>query len=309
MLKRVYSFGNGSAEGSAADLALLGGKGANLAEMAGFGLPVPPGFTITTETCRTYLAAGRRFPDGLGEEVAVALSKLQKYTGRTLGDTTKPLFVSVRSGAQASMPGMMDTVLNLGMNPQTVEALAKETGDARFAWDSYRRFIQMYCDVVLGLDNGFFEDILDQERDRRGKVQDTELTAEDWAQIVRRYLISIEEELGEPFPEDPSLQLWAAIAAVFKSWNNVRAATYRRLHSIPDDWGTAVTIQAMVFGNRGNDSATGVAFTRDPSTGERGLYGEFLPNAQGEDVVAGLRTPQAPDRIRPCQRRPCRSLA
>ena len=293
MSKRVYSFGNGMAEGSAADLALLGGKGANLAEMAGFGLPVPPGFTITTETCRIYLSSGRKFPNGLGEEVGEALANLHEISGRTLGDTNKPLFVSVRSGAQASMPGMMDTVLNLGMNPRTVEALALETGDARFAWDSYRRFIQMYCDVVLGLDNGFFEDILDQERETRGKAQETDLSAEDWKAIVKRYLISIEEELGEPFPEDPHEQLWAAISAVFKSWNNARAATYRRLHNIPDDWGTACTIQAMVFGNRGANSATGVAFTRDPSTGEGGLYGEFLPNAQGEDVVAGLRTPQA----------------
>jgi pyruvate, orthophosphate dikinase len=289
----VYSFGTGHAQSAAADAALLGGKGASLAAMSALGLPVPPGFTIHTGASRHFLNSGRKLPDGLRDEVAVALTSVAAVTGRTFGATLKPMFISVRSGAQASMPGMMDTVLNLGMNSETVAALASETDDARFAFDSYRRFIQMYSDVVLDLDHGFFEDILEHERQKRSVAHDVDLSAEDWQEIVVLYLKAVEDELGEPFPQDPQVQLWEAIRAVFKSWNNVRAVTYRRLHNIPDDWGTAVTVQAMVFGNSGTNSATGVAFTRDPSTGEKGLYGEFLPNAQGEDVVAGLRTPQS----------------
>lgn len=289
----VYQFGGGSTTSANADSALLGAKGASLAAMSALGLPVPPGFTITTEASRHFLNAGRKLPSGLEDQVTVAFEAVSHVTGRRFGASEKPMFVSVRSGAQASMPGMMDTVLNLGMNSQTVAALASETGDARFAFDSYRRFIQMYCDVVLDLDNGFFEDILEHERQKRGALQDIDLTAIDWQEIVAIYLKAVENELGEPFPESPQIQLWEAIRAVFKSWNNARAVTYRRLHNIPNDWGTAVTIQAMVFGNSGPTSATGVAFTRDPSTGETGLYGEFLPNSQGEDVVAGLRTPQS----------------
>ncbi len=293
MTKWVYSYGGGSAEGSAADLALLGGKGANLAEMARLGLPVPPGFTITTDACGWFFQNGRSMPDGLQIAVANALTALGVRAGRKFGDATNPLLVSVRSGSRASMPGMMDTVLNLGLNDETVEGLSRSTGDERFAWDSYRRFIQMYCDVVLGLDHGVFEDVLENERAARGIASDTGFSAGDLKSIVTRYKILVEQELGEAFPQDPQVQLWAAIRAVFSSWKNVRAVTYRRLHNIPDDWGTAVTIQAMVFGNMGKGSCTGVAFTRDPSTGEKGLYGEFLPDAQGEDVVAGLRTPQS----------------
>ncbi len=293
LTKWVYAYGGGSAEGSAADLALLGGKGANLAEMARLGLPVPPGFTITTDACSHFFQNGRDMPDGLEPEVTNALAALGGMVGRTFGDPGNPLLVSVRSGSRASMPGMMDTVLNLGLNDETVNGLAVSTGDARFAWDSYRRFIQMYCDVVLGLDNGFFEEVLEGERAARGITSDTDFSADDFKSIVTRYKLMVEEELGEPFPQDVSVQLWAAVRAVFASWKNIRAVTFRRLHNIPDDWGTAVTIQSMVFGNMGEESATGVAFTRDPSTGEKNLYGEFLPNAQGEDVVAGLRTPQS----------------
>ena len=293
MTKWVYSYGGGTAEGSAADLALLGGKGANLAEMARLGLPVPPGFTITTEACGWFFKNGRGMPDGLQAAVTNALTALGAQTGRKFGDRTSPLLVSVRSGSRASMPGMMDTVLNLGLNDETVEGLAASMGDERFAWDSYRRFIQMYCDVVLGLDHGVFEDVLENEREARGIASLTGFSADDFRSIVARYKKLVEDELGETFPQDPQVQLWSAIRAVFSSWKNVRAVTYRRLHSIPDDWGTAVTIQAMVFGNMGDGSCTGVAFTRDPSTGEKGLYGEFLPDAQGEDVVAGLRTPQS----------------
>jgi pyruvate, orthophosphate dikinase len=293
LTKWVYNFGNGHALSEAADASLLGGKGASLAAMSNLGLPVPSGFTIITGASRYFLNSGRKLPAGLSDQVTVAMHAMSSINERNFGASSKPMFVSVRSGAQVSMPGMMDTVLNLGMNSQTVAALAEETGDARFAYDSYRRFIQMYCDVVLDLGNGFFEDILEHERHKRGVAQDVELSAQDWQEIVARYLKAVEEELGEPFPQDPQLQLWDAIRAVFKSWNNTRAITYRRLHNIPEDWGTAVTIQTMVFGNSGARSATGVAFTRDPSTGEKGLYGEFLPDAQGEDVVAGLRTPQS----------------
>ncbi len=292
MEKWVYTFGDGRAEGSAADKNLLGGKGANLAEMCNLGLPVPPGLTIVTAACNHYYDNGRALPAGLKDQVREALRQMEAITGRTFGDTAKPLLLSVRSGARASMPGMMDTVLNLGLNDRTVEALGHDAGDARFAWDSYRRFIQMYGDVVMGLDHEVFEEILEDEKGRLGHEQDTELSAVEWQHVIARYKEIIREELGEEFPQDPEVQLWGAIGAVFASWMNARAVTYRTLHNIPAVWGTAVNVQAMVFGNLGNSSATGVAFTRNPSTGENKLYGEFLVNAQGEDVVAGIRTPQ-----------------
>ncbi|TGS71777.1 pyruvate, phosphate dikinase [Mesorhizobium sp. M3A.F.Ca.ET.174.01.1.1] len=292
MTKWVYSFGDGAAEGRASDRNLLGGKGANLAEMCNLGLPVPPGFTITTEVCNAYYANGRSYPDGLEANVLSALDHIGKITGRRFGDPSKLLLVSVRSGARASMPGMMDTVLNLGLNDETVEALAADAGDARFAYDSYRRFIQMYSDVVMGLDHEVFEEILEDQKASLGHELDTELSAVEWQGVIALYKAKVEEELGKPFPQDPHEQLWGAIGAVFSSWMNNRAITYRRLHEIPESWGTAVNVQAMVFGNMGDTSATGVAFTRNPSTGERQLYGEFLVNAQGEDVVAGIRTPQ-----------------
>ncbi|MER8766195.1 MULTISPECIES: pyruvate, phosphate dikinase [unclassified Mesorhizobium] len=292
MPKWVYTFGDGAAEGRAGDRNLLGGKGANLAEMCSLGLPVPPGFTITTEVCNAYYANGRAYPASLEADVAVALDHIGRLTGRRFGDPSKLLLVSVRSGARASMPGMMDTVLNLGLNDETVEALAADSGDARFAYDSYRRFIQMYSDVVMGLDHEVFEEILEDQKGGLGHDLDTELTAIEWQGVIALYKAKVEEELGKPFPQDPSEQLWGAIGAVFSSWMNNRAITYRRLHDIPESWGTAVNVQAMVFGNMGDTSATGVAFTRNPSTGEKQLYGEFLVNAQGEDVVAGIRTPQ-----------------
>jgi pyruvate,orthophosphate dikinase len=292
MARWVYTFGDGAAEGRAGDRNLLGGKGANLAEMCSLGLPVPPGFTITTEACNWFYANGKSYPAELRAEVEAALGHVGGLTGRRFGDRERMLLVSVRSGARASMPGMMDTVLNLGLNDQTVEALATESGDARFAYDSYRRFIQMYADVVMGLDHDVFEEILEDEKGRRGYEQDTEFTALEWQAIIALYKAKVEEELGTPFPQDPNEQLWGAIGAVFRSWMNQRAITYRRLHDIPEAWGTAVNVQAMVFGNMGETSATGVAFTRNPSTGEKALYGEFLVNAQGEDVVAGIRTPQ-----------------
>ncbi len=292
MAKWVYGFGGGKAEGKAEMKNLLGGKGANLAEMANLGLPVPPGFTITTELCTHYYANGETYPPELSGEVDEALAAIGKVTGKTFGDGADPLLVSVRSGARASMPGMMDTVLNLGLNDKTAEALAKKSGDARFAYDSYRRFITMYSDVVLGIEHHLFEDILAEHKDANGYSLDTELSADDWKKLVKLYKVRVEEESGKPFPQDPREQLWGAIGAVFGSWMNARAKTYRRLHNIPESWGTAVNVQAMVFGNMGDDSATGVAFTRNPSTGEKMLYGEFLINAQGEDVVAGIRTPQ-----------------
>ena len=292
MSKWVYVFGDGAAEGRAGDRNLLGGKGANLAEMCSLGLPVPPGFTITTDVCNAYYADGRRFPPGFEAEVEAALGHIARLTGRNFGDPERLLLVSVRSGARASMPGMMDTVLNLGLNDVTVEALAADSGDARFAYDSYRRFIQMYSDVVLGLDHDYFEEILEEEKARLGLGLDTEFSARQWAHLIDLYKAKVEEELSKPFPQDPQEQLWGAIGAVFSSWMNPRAITYRRLHNIPEGWGTAVNVQAMVFGNMGETSATGVAFTRNPSTGEKRLYGEFLVNAQGEDVVAGMRTPQ-----------------
>jgi pyruvate,orthophosphate dikinase len=288
----VYAFGGGKAAGRAGMRDLLGGKGAGLAEMANLGLPVPPGFTITTEVCTVYYAGGKTYPKDLARQVDAALAEVGRFTGRSFGDPSNPLLVSVRSGARASMPGMMDTVLNLGLNDMTVEALATQSGDRRFAYDSYRRFITMYSDVVLGVEHHLFEEILDDHKDRAGYTLDTDLDADDWVALVARYKERLEEEHGEPFPQDPQAQLWGAIGAVLGSWMNQRAITYRRLHGIPEHWGTAVNVQAMVFGNMGETSATGVAFTRNPSTGEKRLYGEFLINAQGEDVVAGIRTPQ-----------------
>jgi pyruvate,orthophosphate dikinase len=292
MAKWVYTFGDGKAEGTSDMRNLLGGKGANLAEMSNLGLPVPPGFTITTELCTWFYANGRKYPDELKEQVATALAHVGKIAGRTFGDPKNPLLVSVRSGARASMPGMMDTVLNLGLNDQTVLALAQSAGDDRFAFDSYRRFIQMYSNVVLDLEHHNFEEILEDYKDHHSYMLDTDLTADDWREIVTRYKARVAEELGKPFPQDPHEQLWGAIGAVFGSWMNQRAITYRRLNDIPESWGTAVNVQSMVFGNMGETSATGVAFTRNPSTGNNELYGEFLVNAQGEDVVAGIRTPQ-----------------
>lgn len=292
MAKWVYTFGDGRAEGQSTMRNLLGGKGANLAEMSNLGLPVPPGFTITTEVCTYYYDHGKTYPAELEAEVTKALEHIGALTGKGFGDRENPLIVSVRSGARASMPGMMDTVLNLGLNDVTVEALAKGAGDACFAWGSYRRFIQMYSDVVLGVDHYHFEDILESTKERKGFTLDTDLSADEWKVIVGEYKKIVEQELGKPFPQDPKEQLWGAIGAVFGSWINARANKYRELHNIPASWGTAVSVQAMVFGNLGETSATGVAFTRNPSTGEKALYGEFLINAQGEDVVAGIRTPQ-----------------
>jgi pyruvate,orthophosphate dikinase len=292
MTQWVYTFGDRKAEGQAGMKNLLGGKGANLAEMSNLGLPVPPGFTITTEVCTYYYDHGRSYPEELKTQVENALTYVGRLTGRTFGDAENPLLVSVRSGARASMPGMMDTVLNLGLNDVTVEALARGAGDERFAYDSYRRFITMYSNVVLGLEHHHFEEILDEYKDRKGYTLDTDMTAQDWKAILPRYKSLVEKELGKPFPQEPQEQLWGAIGAVFGSWMNNRAIKYRELHAIPASWGTAVNVQAMVFGNMGETSATGVAFTRNPSTGESELYGEFLINAQGEDVVAGIRTPQ-----------------
>ena len=291
MTKWVYGFGGGSAEGRSDMRELLGGKGANLAEMSNLGLPVPPGFTITTEVCTAFYDNDRAYPDGLNAEVETALAAVEKLVGRKFGDANDPLLVSVRSGARASMPGMMDTVLNLGLNDQTVEALASVSGDRRFAYDSYRRFIQMYGDVVLGVEHYHFEEILEIHKEDKGYSLDTEMSADDWAEVVRDFKKKVDTELGQPFPQDPREQLWGAIGAVFGSWMNARANTYRRLHSIPASWGTAVNVQAMVFGNMGDDCATGVCFSRNPSTGEDRFYGEYLINAQGEDVVAGIRTP------------------
>jgi pyruvate,orthophosphate dikinase len=293
----VYSFGGGGADGDASMKNLLGGKGANLAEMSALGLPVPPGFTITTEACVHYYANNSQYPADLKEQVAAGLAQVEKITGKAFGDAANPLLVSVRSGARASMPGMMDTVLNLGLNDKTVDGLAKLSGDRRFAFDSYRRFIQMYSNVVLGLDHHMFEEILDDHKDSLGVSVDTALTAENWEAVVRDYKAAVERDLGKAFPQDPQEQLWGAIGAVFASWMNDRAKFYRRMHDIPESWGTAVNVQSMVFGNMGETSATGVAFTRNPSTGEARLYGEFLINAQGEDVVAGIRTPQSLTRI------------
>ncbi len=291
-VKFVYSFGGGKAEGRANMKALLGGKGANLAEMANLGLPVPPGFTVSTEVCTAFYANNRVYPAGLEAQMNVALAEVEALVGARFGDKSNPLLVSVRSGARASMPGMMDTVLNLGLNDETVEGLAAHSHDRRFAYDSYRRFISMYSDVVLGVDHAEFEDILGGFKEERGYALDTAITADEWQALIVRYKALVEEHTGSAFPQDVKEQLWGAVGAVFKSWNGARAITYRKLNNIPEDWGTAVNVQAMVFGNMGDTSATGVAFTRNPSTGAKELYGEFLVNAQGEDVVAGIRTPQ-----------------
>ncbi|GAC1327482.1 MAG: pyruvate, phosphate dikinase [Beijerinckiaceae bacterium] len=292
MGKWVYRFGGGTAEGASEMRNLLGGKGANLAEMANLGLPVPPGFTITTEVCTYFYAHGKKYPDELAGEIDAALGHVGKLTGRAFGDDKNPLLVSVRSGARASMPGMMDTVLNLGLNDTTVQALAKSADDERFAYDSYRRFIQMYSHVVLGIEHHNFEDVLEHHKDTKKHDLDTDLSAAEWREVIGEYKQIVERDSGKPFPQEAREQLWGAIGAVFSSWMNQRAITYRRLNNIPESWGTAVNVQAMVFGNMGETSATGVAFTRNPSTGDKELYGEFLVNAQGEDVVAGIRTPQ-----------------
>jgi len=292
MTKWVYSFGGGRAEGRADMKNLLGGKGANLAEMSNIGIPVPPGFTISTEVCTYYYGNGETYPETLKADVLAALATVEEIIGLKFGSVSDPLLVSVRSGARASMPGMMDTILNLGLNDQSVEGLAKRSGDPRFAYDSYRRFIQMYSNVVLGIDHHNFEEILEEVKEDKGYRMDTDLSADDWKRVVSKYKDKIEKQLGKPFPQDVHEQLWGAVGAVFGSWMNQRAITYRRLHEIPEAWGTAVNIQSMVFGNMGEDCSTGVCFTRNPSTGENEFYGEFLVNAQGEDVVAGIRTPQ-----------------
>lgn len=292
MTQYVYRFGGGVSDGGKGDKNLLGGKGANLAEMASIGLPVPPGFTISTEMCTRYYDEGGAFPESLKAEVANGIAHIESVTGKKFGNAADPLLVSVRSGARASMPGMMDTVLNLGLNDETVEGLAKASGDERFAWDSYRRFIQMYSDVVLELDHGAFEEALEIAKEDKGYYLDTDMSAADWKALVDTYKKLVVEQWDRPFPQDVHDQLWGAVGAVFGSWQSERAKVYRRLNDIPADWGTAVNVQAMVFGNMGDTSATGVAFTRDPSKGDNAYYGEFLINAQGEDVVAGIRTPQ-----------------
>lgn len=293
MSKWVYSFGAKDTDGRADMRNLLGGKGANLAEMALLGLPVPPGFTITTEVCSYFYEVEKSYPSELEKQIKKALEKIEREVDAIFGDKEVPLLVSVRSGARISMPGMMDTVLNLGLNDTTVKALAKNSGNERFAYDSYRRFVQMYSDVVLGVDHHNFEDVIDTHKRRSGITEDTDLDAADWKQIIVEFKQIVKNETGEDFPTDPWKQLWGAIGAVFESWDTPRAKTYRHIHTIPDSWGTAVNVQAMVFGNMGEDCATGVAFTRDPSTGENIFYGEYLVNAQGEDVVAGIRTPQS----------------
>jgi pyruvate, orthophosphate dikinase len=293
MTKWVYSFGDGVAEGRADMKNLLGGKGANLAEMCSLGLPVPPGFTITTEVCTAYYDNNKQLPAELITQVKAALGSVERNLKVEFGNPQNPLLVSVRSGARASMPGMMDTVLNLGLNDKTVQGLAEKSNNERFAYDSYRRFIQMYSDVVLGIDHYHFEELLEQKKQQRNVELDTGLTAQDLKELVAEFKAIVLEESGHPFPDDVQEQLWGAVKAVFNSWMNPRANTYRKLHDIPSSWGTAVTVQSMVFGNMGEDCATGVAFTRDPSTGENSFYGEYLINAQGEDVVAGIRTPQA----------------
>jgi pyruvate,orthophosphate dikinase len=290
--KYVYFFGDGKAEGKGGMKNLLGGKGANLAEMTAIGLPVPPGFTITTEVCTEFYKNNRRYPALLQEQVEENMARVEKLMGKTFGDPKKPLLVSVRSGARASMPGMMDTVLNLGLNDETVQGVIELSGDPRFSYDSYRRFVQMYSNVVMGMDGDVLEHLLEQMKEDRGVKLDTELSADDLKKLVGLFKNKVKEELGKEFPDDPNEQLWGAIGAVFGSWMNPRANTYRKLNNIPSEWGTAVNVQSMVFGNMGDDCATGVAFTRNPSTGEHLFFGEFLVNAQGEDVVAGTRTPQ-----------------
>ena len=290
--KYVYFFGAGKADGTTKMRALLGGKGCDLAEMTSLKIPVPAGFTITTEVCNIYYANKKKYPAGLKDQVKTAMGKLEKVMGMRFGDLKNPLLLSIRSGARVSMPGMMDTILNLGLSEKTVKGLVENSGDERFAYDSYRRFVQMYSDVVLGVPREKLEEFISEKKAERGVKLDTELTGEDWKELVRTFKDFVKQETGKDFPEDPEKQLWGAIGAVFESWDNTRAITYRKLNKIPDDWGTAVNVQAMVFGNMGGQSATGVAFTRDPATGERVFFGEWLPNAQGEDVVAGIRTPQ-----------------
>ncbi len=293
MAKSVYFFGDGVAEGAALGRELLGGKGFGLAEMTSLGVPVPPGFTISTEQCARYYSAGMQLDDDLKAEVREAMGKVERAMNRRFGDPVAPLLVSVRSGARDSMPGMMDTVLNLGMNDEVCDGLAKASGNRRFALDSYRRFIQMFSDVALGIEADLFEQQLHILKHERSAMLDTDLTADDLAELIKRYRRVVSEHLGDGFPTSPWQQLWLAVGAVFRSWHNDRAALYRKLNNIPEEWGTAVNVQAMVFGNLGDDSATGVGFTRNPSNGEKYFYGEFLINAQGEDVVAGIRTPQA----------------
>jgi pyruvate,orthophosphate dikinase len=295
--KYVYFFGNGKADGNAEMKNLLGGKGANLAEMTSIGLPVPPGFTISTEVCTEFYKNNRNYPAGLKEEVEANLAQVEELMGKRFGDPENPLLVSVRSGARASMPGMMDTILNLGLNDVTIQGIIKQSRDERFAYDAYRRFVQMYSDVVMGMDKEILEHLLEHKKETKGVHLDTDLSAEDWKELVAVFKAQIKTTLGESFPEDPQEQLWGAVGAVFGSWMNQRAITYRRLNNIPADWGTAVNVQSMVFGNMGDDCATGVAFTRDPSTGNNYFYGEYLVNAQGEDVVAGIRTPQPLNRV------------
>jgi pyruvate,orthophosphate dikinase len=296
--KFVYFFGDGQAEGRADMKNLLGGKGANLAEMTSIGLPVPPGFTISTEVCTEFYKNNSTYPASLAADVAANLKRVEALMGRTFGDPANPLLVSVRSGARASMPGMMDTVLNLGLNDQTVQGIVAQCGDQRFAYDAYRRFVQMYADVVMGMEKEVLDHLLEQKKEAKGVHLDTDLTADDWKELVAAFKAAIKADLGVEFPEDPQAQLWGAIGAVFGSWMNQRAITYRKLNNIPAEWGTAVNVQSMVYGNMGDDCATGVAFTRDPSTGENYFYGEYLVNAQGEDVVAGIRTPQPINRAK-----------
>ncbi|MCD6221288.1 pyruvate, phosphate dikinase, partial [bacterium] len=292
MGKYIYFFGGGKAEGRGDMKDLLGGKGAGLAEMTNAGIPVPPGFTITTEMCTYYYQHNGKFPDDFDQQLNEYLKKLEEVTGKKFGSTENPLLVSVRSGAKISMPGMMDTILNLGLNDEVVKGLAKNSGDERFAYDAYRRFIQMFGNVVMGIDKNKFEKYLEEKKKERGVEYDSELTADDLKDLVEKFKQVYKEETGEDFPQDPMQQLKMAIEAVFKSWNNPRAITYRKINKIPDDLGTAVNIVTMVFGNMGDDSGTGVGFTRNPSTGEKEFYGEYLTNAQGEDVVAGIRTPK-----------------
>ncbi len=296
--KYVYFFGRGKAEGNAKMRDLLGGKGAGLAEMTNIGIPVPPGFTITTEVCKLYYENNKRYPDGLKEQVEENLRKVEQIMGAKFGDPENPLLVSVRSGAPISMPGMMDTILNLGLNDETVQGLIKKSNNPRFAYDAYRRFVQMFGNVVLGIPHSKFEELMDQKKEEKGVRFDTDLDAEDWKDLVGKFKKLIKDETGRDFPEDPQEQLWMAINAVFESWNNERAIIYRKIHNIPDDLGTAVNVQTMVFGNMGDDSGTGVAFTRDPATGEKKVMGEFLLNAQGEDVVAGIRTPRPVEELK-----------
>ncbi|HBZ31482.1 MAG TPA: pyruvate, phosphate dikinase, partial [Lachnospiraceae bacterium] len=293
MAKWVYLF----REGNADMRNLLGGKGANLAEMTNLGLPIPPGFTVTTEACTDYYNHGRSISEEIQIQIFDALALLEEKLGKKFGDTENPLLVSVRSGARASMPGMMDTILNLGLTDISVEGFAKRTGNPRFAYDSYRRFIQMFSDVVMEVPKSLFERVIDEIKEDRKVHFDTELTAEDLKEVIRRFKEIYKEKMGEEFPQEPRVQLMEAVKAVFRSWDNERAIVYRRMNDIPGDWGTAVNVQSMVFGNMGNTSGTGVAFTRNPSTGAKGIYGEYLINAQGEDVVAGIRTPQPITRL------------